>query len=80
MIENGADINYKDKNGVNILMISALKQNYDMCETLVKKGIEINEKDNLGRNCIDYALVSPSCSYYEEKDNVELANFFIVRV
>ena len=76
LIENGADINYKDKNGVNILMISALKQNYDMCETLVKKGIDINEKDNLGRNCIDYALVSPSCSYYEEKDNVELAKFF----
>ncbi len=48
LLQNGADINAKDKYGKNLLFIAIRRNQPDILEYLLKKGIDVNSTNNVG--------------------------------
>lgn len=55
LINLGADIYAKDIYNINTLMYAANNGNYDIVKTLLDKGIDVNLKDEDGKNALYYA-------------------------
>lgn len=56
LIENGADVNLRDKNGATALTSSAWAGNADIVEILIKNKADINAKHNIGRTALWFAV------------------------
>ena len=54
-LENGADPNTTDEDGVSALMLAAKSNTPDVVEDLLEHGAYINAKDNGGRTALMYA-------------------------
>ena len=55
LIGKGADPNYKDKDGISLLMLTAQQGNIKFCKQLVEKGADVKYKKR-GISALDYAL------------------------
>mgnify|MGYP000641779139 CR=1 FL=1 len=55
LIRKGADPNYKDKDGISLLMLAAQQGNIKFCKQLVEKGADVKYKKR-GISALDYAL------------------------
>ncbi|MBT4884838.1 MAG: hypothetical protein HON55_01630, partial [Legionellales bacterium] len=70
LIENGADVNAKDKDGLTPLNMATYFSHLDIAEFLIKKGANLNAKDKYGFTPIHLAIV---------QDNLELVKLFLGR-
>jgi len=55
LLDNGASLNVKDKDGVTPLHYMVKKERLDMVELLVKYGADLEARDNMGYTPLDYA-------------------------
>src|SRR3989338_6600442 len=58
LLNNGADVNAKTKDGQSALMISAIRNNASIAKALVEKGAEVNSRDSDGRTALYEAVIS----------------------
>ncbi len=56
LIDLGADVFSKTPSQMTTLHYAAMQGNYKVIEKLVKAGVDINKKDDLGKTGLDYAL------------------------
>ncbi|CAN5617606.1 hypothetical protein BH20ACI4_BH20ACI4_23730 [soil metagenome] len=56
LIEAGADLNYIDNNGENILMVAAKNNDAEMIQFLVDKGFPVNKQSNNGSTALFAAV------------------------
>ena len=73
LIEDGAEINAKDKYGYTPLHNAACHRNIKVVKQLIKDGAEINAKNNFGRT----ALHEVSEFFYPSKEKLEIASELI---
>jgi len=59
LIDRGADINFKDKNGKTLLHYTS---NVKLCELLIEHGADVNITDNIGRVKFKLQLAILKCS------------------
>jgi ankyrin repeat protein len=57
LIQNGANPNYKDKDGISLLILAAKSGNLDFCKLLIKNGADVKYKCR-GASALDYAITS----------------------
>lgn len=57
LIEKGANPNYKDKDGISLLMLASYLGNRNFCKLLIEKGADIKYK-NKGASALDYVIAS----------------------
>lgn len=69
LINNGADVNYKDKSDISLLMSKAFNTDVHFCELLLKQGAKIDEGDKNGDTAIEYALRANSKMSSENEIN-----------
>ncbi|KLI55201.1 ankyrin repeat domain-containing protein, partial [Brachyspira hyodysenteriae] len=55
LIEHGSDINIKNKDGKNMIMIACEKGNEEMFNLLLENNADINEKSSWGASALIYA-------------------------
>lgn len=55
LIKNGADLNIRDKDGYNVLMISILANNESIATILIYYGVDINMQTNHGITALMFA-------------------------
>ncbi len=60
LIENGIDVNHRNRSGQSALHVAADLGLYDVVKALIKAGAIINSRDNNGNSPIIYASVSPN--------------------
>lgn len=70
LIRKGADPNYKDKDGISLLMLAAQQGNIKFCKQLVEKGADVKYKKR-GISALDYALSTKNSSYKNDKKNID---------
>lgn len=56
LIDQGADIDWIDSEGVTPLILAAFKNHPDIVELLLDQGADTTVKDQWGRTALDYAL------------------------
>ncbi|MEO5570404.1 MAG: ankyrin repeat domain-containing protein [Bacteroidia bacterium] len=56
LIEKGADINVKDKNGSKPIELAIRAKSFDVAKLIIEKGTDINEKSQDGKTPLMYAL------------------------
>lgn len=54
LIDNGADINYKNRYDETALLVAAREKHIEMCELLVENGADINVTDKEGNTPFTY--------------------------
>ena len=52
LIENGADVNFRDNSGRTLLFYTIDHENTDIAKLLIDNGADVNAKDNLGQNVL----------------------------
>lgn len=72
LIEKGANPNYKDKDGISLLMLASYLGNEDFCIMLLKEGADIKYK-NKGASTLDYAISSEEIQ--DSKKQLQLVEF-----
>lgn len=84
LLENKAEISLKDHKGRNALHWSLNQttpensNNFDLEEILIDRGIQINEKDNVGRPPIFYLFTKIENEFINEKlDPIEIFSYMI---
>lgn len=81
LIENGADVNIKNKEGETALMVATKWGDLETTKLLIDKGANVNAKDKEGKTALDIAIESPYSSKLKEneqiKDNENLKNLII---
>ena len=70
LIRKGADPNYKDKDGISLLMLAAQQGNIKFCKQLVEKGADVKYKKR-GISALDYALSTGEIQ--DAKTQIELS-------
>lgn len=68
LLQSGADVNTKDKNGFTLLMSFVKKEDYDTVNLLLNYGANVNVKDLFNFTALDYAI---------EKKNIQLAKLLV---
>lgn len=71
-IDDGANPNYKDKDGISLLMLSAKQGNIKFCKQLIKNGANVNYKKR-NTSALDYALSSNE--FQSGKKQIELIDY-----
>lgn len=62
-VENGVDIDYKNKNGETALMGASMYDNPQIVEYLIKKGASLNERSHTsGKTALMFASEKGNCS------------------
>jgi len=64
LIDRGADINFKDKNGKTLLHYTS---NVKLCELLIEHGADVNITDNIGRTPLMVDAEVINCIYQKRK-------------
>ena len=72
LIRKGADPNYKDKDGISLLMLAAQQGNIKFCKQLVEKGADVKYKKR-GISALDYALSTGEIQ--DAKSQIELIEY-----
>ena len=72
LIRKGADPNYKDKDGISLLMLAAQQGNIKFCKQLVEKGADVKYKKR-GISALDYALSTGEIQ--DAKTQIELIEY-----
>ena len=72
LIKNGADPNYKDKDGISLLMLAAQQGNIKFCKQLIKNGADVTYKKRT-TSALDYAISSNE--FQSAKDQIELIEY-----
>jgi len=54
LIENGADVNSKNKQSRSAIHWAAYNNNVDMVKLMIKNGADVNQKDIIERNALLY--------------------------
>lgn len=72
LVKNGANPNYKDKDGISLLMLSAKQGNINFCKQLIKNGADVNYKKR-NTSALDYALCSNE--FQSGKKQIELIDY-----
>lgn len=57
LIQKGANPNYKNKDGISLLILAAKLRNLDFCKLLIKNGADVKYKCR-GASALDYAITS----------------------
>lgn len=57
IIDNGADLNTKDRNGNTALHYCVYYRNYKLMELLIKEGVDVNIQDNNGNTTLQLSLM-----------------------
>ncbi|EPY73157.1 retinoic acid induced 14-like protein [Camelus ferus] len=58
LLDHGADVNSRDKNGRTALMLACEIGSSNIVEALIKKGADLNPVDSLGHNALHYSKLS----------------------
>ncbi|XP_077922745.1 ankycorbin isoform X4 [Halichoerus grypus] len=58
LLDHGADVNSRDKNGRTALMLACEISSSNIVEALIKKGADLNLVDSLGHNALHYSKLS----------------------
>lgn len=68
LIDNGADVNAKDVEGLTPLIWHVLHRNYEIVELLVEKGANVTVVDRFGKNALYYLDLCSNrdCPYYRK--------------
>ena len=72
LIRKGADPNYKDKDGISLLMLAAQQGNIKFCKQLVEAGADVKYKKG-GASALDYALSTREIQ--DAKTQIELIEY-----
>ncbi|MEW6110274.1 MAG: ankyrin repeat domain-containing protein [Nitrospirota bacterium] len=60
LLDQGADVNAKNKEGETPLMVAALERRLEMVKFLLDRGADINLKDNVGATALIYSAMEGS--------------------
>ena len=55
LVENGANIKYKDKNGGNAINYALINDKIEVAQYLIGKGANVNQKYKNGKTCLQLA-------------------------
>ena len=55
LLESGANINARDKNGRTALILASMMGHFEIVKYLVKNDAKVNLKDDFGKTALDYA-------------------------
>lgn len=68
LIDNGANVNAKDIEGLTPLIWHVLHRNYEIVELLVEQGADITCEDRFGKNALYYLDLCGNtwCPYYRK--------------
>ena len=55
LLDNGADVNFRDRFGMPILVYAAMDHNLKAVELLLEKGADVNIKNDLGQTALMFA-------------------------
>lgn len=56
LLDQGADVNWIDREGVTPLILAAFKNHLELAQLLLNQGADLTVKDQWGRTALDYAL------------------------
>ncbi len=65
-LDNGADVNARDRFGRTVLMIAAYRGHNDLVRLLLERGADVNAQDNDGRTAHAFA------AFYRRSDTLRL--------
>ena len=76
LVENGADVNYKDKDGISVIETAIVEDNIGVVEVLVKNNADIYHKNKYGispiimmENSFDESVLKAIIPNYEGRKN-----------
>ena len=69
LIQSGANPNYKDKDGISLLMLAAKMGNLDFCKLLIENGADPGYKRK-GASALDYAITSEDITDAEKQQQL----------
>lgn len=72
LIEKGANTNYRDRDGISLLMLAAEQGNIKFCKQLIEKGADVGYKRK-GESALDFALASSDIK--DRKKQIELIEY-----
>lgn len=55
LLEQGADVNVKDKNGWTALIYATTHSSLDVVKLMIEQGADVNAKDKAGKSALDVA-------------------------
>lgn len=53
LLEQGADVNLKDKNGCTALIYATMHSSLDVVKLMIEKGADVNAKNKAGKSALD---------------------------
>jgi ankyrin repeat protein len=59
-VENGADINAKEDDGMSALLKASCEGHVDIVKMLLEKGADVNAKDRFGRTSLSLSFHTPN--------------------
>jgi uncharacterized protein len=84
LIENGADVNITDENGVPVLTTAIINGHYDVAAFLVEKGANVNTADRTGRtplySAVDFHSMPDSNRPAPKVDQNQVSSFDLIKI
>ncbi len=72
LLDRGADVNIKDKNGMTALMEAAQDDRTDIVQALLNKGAEINAKNKKGQTALALVLLKGKENKKKQKKHTKV--------